>query len=81
MPEDIPNVKVRLVLFNHLALVPLPKFRPPPSQLGASKNRLKLKANRLRLRLGMRGIGNGGATGIFAGDERLKALSAAGDPL
>ena len=29
----------------------------------------------------MRGIEDGGATGIFDGDERLKALSAAGDPL
>ena len=29
----------------------------------------------------MRGMGDGGATGIFDGDERLKALSAAGDPL
>jgi transposase, IS5 family len=29
----------------------------------------------------MRGIGNGGATGFFDSDERLRALSAAGDPL
>jgi hypothetical protein len=28
----------------------------------------------------LRGIDNGGATGIFDGDERLKALLAAGDP-
>jgi len=27
------------------------------------------------------GIGDGGATGFFDSDERLKALSAAGDPL
>jgi hypothetical protein len=27
------------------------------------------------------GMGDGGATGIFDGDERLKALSATGDPL
>jgi hypothetical protein len=30
---------------------------------------------------GMRGIGDGGATGVFYSDERLKALSAAGEPL
>ena len=30
---------------------------------------------------GMRGIGNDGATRIFDQDERLQALSAAGDPL
>ena len=29
----------------------------------------------------MRGIGDGGAARIFRSDERLKALSAAGDPL
>jgi hypothetical protein len=34
-----------------------------------------------RYRSGEWGIGNGGATGIFDGDERLKALSAAGNPL
>jgi hypothetical protein len=27
----------------------------------------------------MRGLGNGGASGIFDSDERLQALSAAGD--
>jgi hypothetical protein len=31
--------------------------------------------------MGMQGIGDGGAARIFDGAERLKALSAAGDPL
>jgi hypothetical protein len=50
-------------------------------KLDASKNRLFLKANRLFCDWGMRGIDDSGAAGIFRRDERLKALSAAGDPL
>jgi hypothetical protein len=33
--------------------------------MDTSKNRLNLRANRPLLRLGMRGIGDGGATRIF----------------
>jgi hypothetical protein len=40
-----------------------------------------LKANRRLLNLGKRRIGNGGATGVFDVDERLKQPSAKGDSL
>jgi hypothetical protein len=50
-------------------------------QLDTSKNRLFLVANRGLRGLGMRGLAIAGQPGFFDGDERLQALSAAGDPL
>jgi transposase, IS5 family len=47
----------------------------------ASKHCWQLRAMADSLRLGKRGIGDGGTTGLFDGEDRLKALSAAGDPV
>jgi hypothetical protein len=49
--------------------------------MDASKFWLFLKANRAAPVIGDEGIGDGGAPGFFDSDERLKALSAAGELL
>jgi hypothetical protein len=50
-------------------------------QSDASKNRLILRTNRLIPARGCGGSAMAGQSGFFDGEERLKALSAAGDPL
>ena len=58
-------------------------FKLPASaeQPDVSKNWFCLMVNRLLCGVGVRGLAMAGQPRFFDGDERLKALSAAGDPL
>jgi Alcohol dehydrogenase GroES-like domain len=53
----------------------------PLRQLGASKDRLFFGTNRAIPAWGCGGSARAGQPGFFDGEDRLKALSAAGDPL
>jgi hypothetical protein len=54
---------------------PVAEFGERISNLDRSKNRCQFGVNRCFRMAGDEGIGNGGATGFFDSDERLKALS------